>query len=310
MKKVISLCLAMLLACGVLTVGASAASKPIHVYDLLKYDADSSTNVCRTIGIFFENQYTRYDETKPITFENASGTIVANCVPRADNNRMLDLYTPDGRFGVALNPTLLYYLVIPEGAYSAENGDCNAAYRGEYNGVYLSNAGKTFTTTDLGISNFLAGKVVETKLYSGKLLVSAAYDTLLHGKDCVLLYKIVNSKDTLIGIYSVSAYKSGRADIDFGGVEIDRYASYKLHVQYGTFYGGSTINAHSDYLLSGKKLLGLAENYPALDLLIEWFGANHWTLEAVTTALKALAYVRLVDKALYNDVRDYIRARK
>ena len=312
MKKVMSLCLAVLLAFSALFLSVSAAeTQKIHVYDLLKYDADGSTGVCRTIEIYFENQYENYDSAKTITFQKADGTLIANCVPKADNNRKFDLYAPDGSFGVVMNPTALYYLVIPEGAYYTDSGILNAAYRGEYNGIYLSNMDKTFSTGDLGITNFLAGKVVDGKLYDGKLLVGAAFDTLTGGKNSVLLYKIVDGKDVLVGSYSITAYKSGRADVDFGGVEIDRFAQYKLHVQYGTFLSnGKVINAHSDYALSGKKLLGLAENYPAIDLLIEWFGAGHWTLKAVTTVLKVLSFVKLVDKALYNDIDQYIRVRK
>ena len=312
MKKTISLFLVLLFAFSALTVCVRAAeTQKIHVYDLLKYDVDSHTNVCRTIEIYFENQYKTYDSTKPITFENASGVVVADCVPRADNNRMFDLYTPDGKFGVTLNPTSLYYLVIPEGAYSTDSGILNAAYRGEYNGIYLADASQTFSTMDLGITNFLAGQVAEHKLYSGKLLVGAAYDTLINGKNSVLLYKIVNGKDVLVAICSVTAYKSGKADVDFGGVQIDRWAQYRIHVQYGTFLSKNKIvNAHSDYALSGKKLLGLSENYPAIDFLIWSFGTDHWTLEAVTTVLKVLLFLNLVHKALYNDINKYISARK
>ena len=311
MKKMLSLFLAILFVFSVLTVTASAETQDIHVYDLLKYDADAATRVCRTVGIYFELQYVNMDDSKTITFQTSDGSIAADCVPKPDNNRILDLYTPDGTFGVRIDPTKLYYLVIPEGTYYTEDGILNAEYRGEYSGIYLSNTGAQYTARDLGISNFLSGRMADDKLYDGRLLVSSVFKSLISGQNSVRLYRINGKKESLVGTYTVTAYKSGKADIDFGGVQIDRWAQYKLHVQYGTFLAdGKVVNDHSDFKLSGKKLLGLSENYPAIDMLIELFGADHWTLKAFTTVLKLLSIVQLVDKALYNDIDKYIKARK
>lgn len=314
MKKALSVLLAMLFVCSALTVAVHAApTEAIHVYDLLKHDADSKTGMCRTIEIFFEIQFKHYDVSKTITFQTADGTVVANCVPRSDNNHMMDLYTPDGQFGAVLDPTRLYYLMIPEGAYFTDIGILNAEYCGEYNGIYLSDMADKYSSRDLGITNFLAGQTEGKKLFHGKLLFSSSFASMLQNKDVVLLYRIEDGKDILVGTFSfsTSGFKAGLAEITFGGVEIDQYASYKLHVQYGAFLAGtSVVNAHSDYLLSGKKLLGLSESYPVIDFLIAAFGADHWTLTAVDYILKALTFIKVVDKALYNDVKAYIKARK
>ena len=312
MKKWFSLLLALLTLCSVLTVCVSAAEpQKLIVYDLLKHDADASANTCRTIEIFFQNQFHNYDSSKEITFRTAEGKTVAVCKPYADNNRKFDLYTPDGNFGVQLDPTRLYYLTIPEGAYYTDDGTICAAYQGEYNGVYLSDNGTTYTVADLGISEFLATNVSGGKLYAGKIRINLIFDSFRAGNKAVTLYRKNGEKYEAVGVYAVTAYQKGTAEISFGGVEIDRYASYKLHVDYGTFTCGKTmVNAHSEYALTGKKLLGQREDYPSIDLLIRWFGAEHWTLKAITTVLNVLSRIKLVDRALYNDVRSYIGAGK
>ena len=319
MKKCFSLLLALVTALSVLAVTGSAAdTEPLIVEDLLKHDADAATGVCRTVEIFIPQQFRNYDGTKEITFRDRNDGVAAICKPHDDNFCMFDLYTPDGEFGVRLDPTRLYYLTIPEGTYYTDEGVLCAAYRGEYDGVYLSDKSKDYTIADLGISEFLATNVRKNVLYAGRIRISLQFDSYRPVNSAVTLYRRTGVNKTTgrdefvkVGVYSVTAFKKGGADVTFGGVEIDRCASYKLHVDYGEFFGPkSTINAHSEYVLSGKKLLGLREDYPAIDLLIGWFGADHRVLKSVTTALDVLAALRLVDKALAEDIRDYVNARK
>ena len=312
MKKTLSVFLAFLFLLSAWSVGVSAAApQEIHVYDLLKHNVDGETNTCYTIEIFFEKQYSLFDDRKQIVFQDEDGRIAAFCVPHTDYNRKFDLYTPDGRFGVTMDPAKLYYLVIPEGTYRTTDGIPNAEYRGEYNGIYLTGTAGRYKAYDLNISNFLAGKVKDGRLYSGKILVNTIFQTLLVGKNSVVLYKIDGNKEILLDKGSITGYKPGQAHVEFNGVKIERYASYKLHVQYGTLCWKETnINDHSEFQLSGKKLLGLSETYPAVDFLIAAFGADSWTLDVYTTVLKVLAFFKLVDKAMVNDVKSYIKARK
>lgn len=318
-KKAISLILILITALSVLSATAFAVqTQPLLVYDLLKHDTDSATHTCRTVEIFFQRQMKNYDSDKEITFRTFDDKTVAVCRPHSDNICKLDLYTPGGDFGVVLDPTRQYYLTIPEGAYYTDDGILCAAYKGAYTGVHLSGSDSVFSIADLGISDFLATNVSDSKLYAGRIRISSAFDGLRAANKAVtLLRKTGVNKSTgkdvyeAIGLYTVTALRKGSADISFDGVTIDRYADYKLEVDYGTFMAGkTTVNGRSEYKLSGKKLLGLRENYPMIDLLIEWFGADHWLLKAVTTVLQVLASVKLVDKALYNDVDAYIKAHK
>ena len=319
MKKTISLILAVLTALSMLSLPAFAAqTQPLLVYDLLKYDTESSTKTCRTIEIFFQQQMRNYDSSKEITFRTADDKIVAVCRPYSDNFRKFDLYTPGGDLGVVLDPTRLYYLTIPEGTYYTDDGILCAAYRGEYNGVHLTDNHSTYTIADLGISEFLATNVSEGKLYAGRIRILYAFDGLRAANNAVTLYRKTGVNKTTgkeefeaVGVFSVTGMQRGSADISFGGVKIDRYSSYKLHVDYGTFLAGkTTVNGHSEYALSGKKLLGLREDYPALDLLIRWFGADHWAIKTITTVLELLSKVKLMDKALVSDIKAYISAQK
>ncbi len=319
MKKALSLMLAVLTVFSVLTVSVSAA-EPIKliVEDLLKHDTDTDTYVCRTVEIFIQRQFRSYDSSKEITFRTANDKVAAVCKPYPDNICKFDLYTPDGKFGVTLDPTRLYYLTIPEGAYRTEDGTPNAAYRGAYDGVHLSDNDDVWSVIDLGISEFFAMNVAGNKLYTGRIYIDLSFENYRVGNLAVtLLRKTGADKNTgkaqfeVVGAYPVTAFRQGSADVTFGGVEIDRYSAYELHVEYGTFFGRyKTINGNSKFALSGKTLLGQREVYPALDLLIRWFGAEHWTVKTVVTALDLLSKVRLVDKALAKDVKDYVNARK
>lgn len=312
MKKGLALLLAVLTAFSLLAVPVSASEpEPLLVYDTLKYDADAATRTCRTIEILFQAHLCNYDGTKEITIRTAEDEVAAVCKPYPDNSRMFDLYTPDGIFGVAFDPARLYYLTIPEGTYYANNGNPCAAYRGEYTGVFLSNTKGIYTISDLGISDFLPTDMSDGRLFAGRLRISTKYTVLMRPENSVELLRVDGDKYVSAGVFPITAFRSGRADVTFGGVEIDRYATYVLCVKYGTFSDGkTTINGHSDFALSGKRLLGLRENYPAIDLLIKWFGADHWILKAVTTVLDVLAKIKLVDKDLANDVKNYINARK
>lgn len=313
MKKLLSLLLACLMAFSVLSIAAGAAdTMPMELYDLLKYDVDANEGICRTVAIFFRNQLKNYDSTKQIAFLNEDGSVAAVCKPHSDNNRILDLYTPDDVFGVKLDPTRLYFFTVEEGAYYTDDGIPNTAYRGEYNGVTLTSTDTKYTVKDLGIYNFIATKYDETKLYAGKLLISPEYTDYLPGNNTVTLYKVDSKTSTAIGTYHIIAYKNGVAEISFGneGVEINKFDSYKLHVEYGSFIGKSLICDHSEYALTGKKLLNQREDYPALDLLINLFGANHKIISFIPKVLNILAKIKLVDSALSKDIEKYIKAKQ
>lgn len=314
MKKILSLLLACLMAFSVLTVAASAADTiPMEVYDLLKHDVDSNAGICRTISIYFRNQLVNYDSTKQIAFLNEDGTVAAVCKPHAENNRILDLYTPDGStFGVKFNPTRLYYLNVEEGAYCTVDGIPNAAYKGEYNGVVLTSADKKYTIRDLGIQNFIATKYDDTHVYAGKLLISSAFTDYLPGNNSVTLYKVDGSKITEVGTYHFTGYKNGMADIDFGadGTEINKFDSYKLRVKYGSFIGKDLICDHSEFALSGKRLLNQREDYPVIDFLMELFGKDHKIISFIPKILNVLATIKLIDKALSKDIEKYIKAKQ
>ena len=312
MKRTLSLILALLTVFSASSFTVCAAEpQPLLVYDLLKYDTDSASDVCRTVEVYFQRQMRNLDRTKQITFRTADDTVVAVCVPYADNNRKYDLYTPDGRFGVVLDPARLYFLTIPQGAYFTDDGIVCAAYRGEYNGVYLTSNDAAYTVCDLGVSEFLATSFKDKQLFSGRISVNPVFTTQRYTESAVTLYRKDGDGYEKVRVCTVVSMKKNSVDLGFGGVEIDQYASYKLHVDYGAFTDGKrTVNGHSDYVLSGKKLLGKRETYPAVDLLIGWFGADHWTLKAVTTVLDVLSKIKLVDKALAKDVKDYISAKK
>ena len=319
MKKVLSLMLAVLTAFSALSISVSA-TEPIGliVEDLLKHDTDTDTYMCRTVEILIQRQFRSYDSTKEITFRTANDAVAAVCKPYPDNICKFDLYTPDGSFGVRLDPTRLYYLTIPEGAYRTDDGTPNAAYRGAYDGVHLSDNDNVWSVLDLGISEFLAMNVAGNKLYTGRISIGMSFENYRVGNLAVtLLRKTSTDKNTgkarfeVIGAYPVTAFRQGSADVSFGGVEIDRYSAYELHVEYGTFFGSyKTVNADSKFALSGKALLGQREVYPAIDLLIRWFGAEHWTVRTIVTALDLLSKIKLVDKALAKDVKDYVNAKK
>lgn len=314
MKKCLALLLALVTALSVLTVAVTAAdTEPLLVEDLLKLDTDADTGVCRTIEIFIQRQFRHYDSTKEITFCDAYGNTAAICRPHADNICLLDLYTPEGDFGVRIDPTRLYYLIVPEGAYYTDDGVLCEAYRGEYNGVFLSDRSRDYTVADLGIDDFLATHVRGRTLFAGRIRISRAFDSYRPVNTAVtLLRRIAGTEDyAVVCVCPVTDFRKGSADVNFGGVEIDRYASYKLRVDYGTFFGPKqTVNGSSEYVLSGKRLLGLREDYPAIDLLIRWFGADHPILKDVTNVLDFLARIGLADKALVRDVKEYISARK
>ncbi len=329
MKKLLSFILAvwMGLSVCVLTCGAAtgvpdadaafAEARPgetvdLIVYDLLKLDVDAESNVCRAIVIFFQNQFCNYDASKEIVFLDDREQIAAVCKPRRDDNRKLDLYTPNGDYGVRLDPTALYYLVIPEGAYYTDDGILCSAYRGAYDGVNLTANYQRYDVRPLGIQEYFAVQYDETRLYAGGIRVATVFDTCKTGIISVILYRVDGKRLIEAGAFAITSFdrKKG-AKIDFGGVEIDKYAPYILHVNFGTFTDGDkVVNAHTDYAVSGKKLLNLREDYPGIDMLIKLFGADHWTLKAVLAVMKALSTIKLIDKALYNDINKYISDRK
>lgn len=329
MKKFLSLFLAVWMSLNVCVLSAGAETQApeadavfaaagagdvveLIVYDLLKIRTDPLARVCYTIEIFFQNQFCNYDASKPITFCDVQSNVAAVCRPHAAENRVLDLYTPDGRFGVTLDPTRLYFLTIPEGAYTTDDGILSGAYSGEYTGVYLAGAQPFYTVLSPGIREFYALQYDETHLYTGRLHVSGCYDTAKTNLPCIRLYRIDGDKRVLLGAYSIREFsKKSGARIAFDGVEIDKYKSYVLRVCFGTFTGPqNVVNDNFDYPVSGKKLLNLREDYPALDLLIRWFGAGHRVLKVVLTVLKVLSFLKIIDKALYNDIDKYISDRK
>ena len=322
MKKTLSFVLAVWMSLSVLAfsggaLDTSAEAKPgetqeLIVYDLLKLDADREKSICRAVEIFFQNQFRNLDASKQIRLSDGRGQLAAVCMPRDSNNRAFDLYAPDGSYGVTLDPATLYFLTIPEGTYFTDDGILSAAFCGEYDGVYLtSNVGR-YDVRTLGVQNFFAVKYDETHLYTGRIRVATAFEKCKTDRVSVLLYRRDGDEAVKVGEYRIVSFdrKKG-AEIDFGGVKIDKYASYYLHIRFGTFTGpDKIIGDNTDYDVSGKKLLNLREDYPAIDMLIKWFGADHWTLKAIVTVLKVLSKLKLVDTALYKDVDKYISDRK
>ncbi len=316
LKRAISLILSVITAFSILTVAVSAESIPdeLDVYDLIKYDVDPDSNTCKTIEVFFQKQFTDYNAEKEIVFLDEDGNKFAVCVPHSDNNRKYDLYSPDKSvLGVSFTPSRLYFLCIPEGAYSTTNGIINAEYKGEYNGVYITSNSDNYTITDLGISNFIPTNYKDNVLYEGKILFPSSFKNYAPSNNSVTLYVKSGNAFTAIGTYKFIAASAGNATIDFGkdGVELDKYATYKIFVEYASLIGDNNLLCdHSEFVLSGKKLLGLREDYPWLDLLISWFGADHWTVKAVVTVLEVLSKIKLVDSALYNDIKNYVNSKK
>ena len=309
-KRIFSLTLSLIMAFSVLTLAASAESEleELIVYDLLKFDVDPETDTCRTIEVFFQNQFVNYDTTKDIVFLDEAGEIFAVCVPHTDKLKMYDLYSPDkSTFGVKFSPSRLYYLVIPEGAYYTNNGVLNAEFKAEYDGVNITSNNDNYTITDLGISNFLPTKYTGNILYKGKILFASSFKKYSPSNNTVILSIKDGNEYKALGTYHIIDCKTGSATIDFGkdGIEIDKYATYKIFVEYASITGDDNLLcAHSEYVLTGKKLIGLREDYPWLDLLISWFGADHWTVKAIVTILEVLSKIKLVDEALYKDIKN------
>lgn len=312
MKKTLSLLLALLTAFSVLTVSVSAMeTEPLVVFDLLKHDTDTNTRTCRTVEIQMQRQMNHCDSSKQITFQTAQDQIVAVCKPYADNICKYDLYAPDGSFGVSLDPVRLYYLHIPEGAYYTDGGVPCAEYVGECRGVTLTSTEGVYTVADLGLTEFLATNFADSTLYAGRIRIDLKFDTYTGINRDVTLYHKKDGEYEKVGVYPITSFKKGSADITFGGVEINRYDAYILHVDYGTFTDSrKTLNGHCDYPVSGKKLLGQREDYPALDLLLRWFGPDHWTIKAILTVLNVLAKIKLVDADFATDIKNYIKATK
>ncbi len=315
-KRITSLILSVIMAFSILTVAVSAESTldGLDLYDILKHDVDPDNNVCKTIEVMFQKQFTNYNADKEIVFLDEAGNTFAVCVPRSDNNRIYDLYSPDNSVpGVTFSPNRLYFLCIPEGAYSTDNGVINAEYKGEYNGVYITSNSENYTIKDLGISNFIATNYKDNILYEGKILFPAEFKALSPANNSITLYVKSGNAFAEIGKYSFKSASAGNATVNFGaeGIELDKYATYKFFVEYASITGDDNLLCdHSEYVLSGKKLLGLREDYPWLDLLISWFGADHWTVEAVVTVLEVLSKIKLVDSALYNDIKNYVSSKK
>lgn len=316
-KRIVAFTLSLVLAFSVLTVASSAEGEnlvELSLYDLLKFDVDPKTNTCKTIEVFFQLQFKTYNSDKEIVFLDENRNTFAVCVPREDNIRMYDLYSPDKTvFGVEFDPTRLYFLSVPEGAYTTEDGYNNSAYEGEYNGVTITGNSENYNIADLEIANFIATEYKDNMLYKGKILFPSKFNAYAASNNSISLYVVSGNTSTLIGTYKFVSATSGSATIDFGkdGVQLDKYATYKFHVEYASIYGDDNLICdHSEYVLSGKKLLGLREDYPWLDLLISWFGADHWTVEAVVTVLEVLSKIKLVDGALYNDIKNYVKAKK
>ena len=314
-KRIVAFTLSLVLAFSVLTTAASAeaVTEQLIVYDLLKHDVDPGTNTCKTIEILFQRQFKNLNVEKEIAFLDEDGKTFAVCVPHEDSINKYDLYNADKSVhGVVFDPTKLYFLTIPEGTYVTDDGVLNAEYKGEYNGVTIT-SNSNYKIKDLEIANFIATEYKDNMLYKGKILFPAAFKYYASGNNKVSLYVKDGDAYTLIGDYKFSNATSGSATIDFGkdGVQLDKYANYKLKVEYASIYGDDKLICdHSEYTLSGKKLLGLREDYPWLDLLISWFGADHWTVEAVVTVLEVLSKIKLVDSALYNDIKNYVNAKK
>lgn len=314
MKKILSLMLAVLMAFSVLGVLASAGdlTKELTIYDTIKHVYDAEDNTCTTIEIMFPRQFTSYDSTKEIKLMTEYGTVAAVCKPNAGSIGKLDLYTEDGTLGVTISTISLYNLVIPEGAYSTDSGVLCDAQTVEYTGVFLTGNEKNYSVSDVGIMNFLAKKYDGNVLYAGNLIVGRSYTDFRPGRKCVTLQK--KEKDTFVtvGTYTVESLTKSGAEVVFGeGVEIDKYATYKIKVTYGSFLGKENlVCGHSEYELSGKKLLNIREDYPWLDLLINMFGADHFTVKAVVTVLNLLSKIKLVDAGLANDIDKYVKAKK
>lgn len=105
--------------------------------------------------------------------------------------------------------------------------------------------------------------------------------------------------------------KTEKALVKVDGVTIDKYATYRLAVDYGALYNADK-NLFCDdtfYQLTGKKLLGMSEKYPFIDVLIDLFGKDNFMITAILFVLEWVGKINADTDALYKDLKAYIDAK-
>jgi len=96
------------------------------------------------------------------------------------------------------------------------------------------------------------------------------------------------------------------------GVSIDKYAQYRVNADYGSFYNAEEKIFCADgstFEVTGKKLLGLSEKYPFIDILIELFGKDNFLITAILFVLEYVGKISPDVDALWKDLKAYIAAK-
>ncbi len=301
-KSLTALLLALMMIFGAVSVPAMAynPNADLYVNDIMKSDCDPYTLTCRTLLVFFRNQFKHYNSSTRIDILGENGGSVAYCVPRSGDINAFDLYdATTNAFGVTLKAEREYTLVIPEGAfYTDENLLCNE-YKTVFTGVFLTGANTRYTIKDLGMQTFFPTSYTDNVLYKGKLYFNSDFNRY-DSDNCTVTLKIIGSKDgkttytTVAETTVLSLDNSGCAELNFGtaGVTIDKYAEYRFVVSYASFYNmNMTLCDESVYDLSGKKLIKLREDYPFIDILVDLFGKDNTVIDILLTVLEYTAKV-------------------
>ena len=321
LKKTVSFLLAVLTVFSLCSVCAVAEDDPygnLYISGLLYTDVDAAAHIVRTIYIEFANQFANHNASINLQLLDESDKQVATVIPRASDAHTIDIYDMSGNLGLVVTPDIEYTLLIPQGAYYIANSTtvCNE-HRMVVTGAALCGSTDIYHAVDLGISSYMTSKHEDTVVYTGQITVSAKFTDLNVGNCSAMLSKLetVDGKSVYVDVAAaaITDYKNNCATLNFGtnGVTIDRYASYKITVSYASFYADSryTLCDTSEFLLSGKRLLKLREDYRILDLLIKWFGKDHFTVKAIVWVINALSKVKLIDSAYVKDVKKYIDAK-